>query len=88
MLFNCLAISTEFVNEVLRQFFIDHTLITVRGKYSGQMAALFRSDTNLYQDLNGTGTWNHLFFVVYPFYPEKADYLVLGVYIPGVSVVI
>lgn len=30
----------------------------------------------------------HLFFVVYPFYPEKADYLVLGVYIPGVSVVI
>lgn len=58
MLFNCLAISTEFVNEVLRQFFIDHTLITVRGKYSGQMAALFRSDTNLYQVLNGTGTWN------------------------------
>lgn len=36
----------------------------------------------------GQAHGTHLFFVVYPFYPEKADYLVLGVYIPGVSVVI
>lgn len=62
MLFNCFVILIEFVNEVLRQFFIDYILIIVRGKYSGQMVVFFRLDINLYQVLNGIGIWNLFIF--------------------------